>query len=258
MKRFISVMAGAALALSGSLVLAATPLPPELGGGGYVPPDATANKVEQGVAKNLTKLAAAVTKCHQKGVGNQFKAKPSGVAACTSAAVGKYNAGTAKLGGVPCIDGPTQVSTGTTVAGLVPAFDPTLWCDGSVALDGEMGGGFVPTDSTVNKTEQSVSKILIKHVGAVSKCALKAVGNLFKGKPDGYTACEAAARTKADASVAKIQAAINALNPGDCLKGANAPSAPGPNNDLLDVVTGLTLSFNGTIFCASPSGAFLN
>jgi hypothetical protein len=252
MKRFMSVMAGAALALSGSLALAATPLPASLGGNGFVPPDATSNKVEQGVAKNLTKLAAAVTKCHQKGVGNQLKNKPSGVAACDSAALGKYNAGTAKLTGVPCIDPPTQQSTGVNVAGLVPSFDPTLWCDGSTPLDGEMGGGFVPADSTVNKTEQSVSKILIKHVGAVSKCALKGVGNLFKNKPDGAQACIDAARAKADASVAKIQSAINALTPSNCLKAENAPSG------LLDVVTALTLSFNGTIFCASPSGAFLN
>jgi hypothetical protein len=257
MKRFISVMAGAAVALSGSLALAATPLPPSLGGGGFVPPDATANKVEQGVAKALTKLAAAVTKCHQKGVGNQIKAKPSGVSACDAAAIAKYNAGTAKLTGVPCIDPPTQQATGTNVAGLVPGFDPVLWCDGMTPLDGEMGGGFIP-DAADNKTEQAVSKILIKHVGAVSKCALKGVGNLFKGKPDGAQACIDAARTKANASVAKIQAAINGLTPGDCLKGANAPDAPGASNDLLDLVTDLTLSFNGTIFCASPSGAFLN
>lgn len=257
MKRFISVMAGAALALSGSLALAGTPLPPDLGGGGFVPPDATSNKVEQGVAKNLTKLAAATTKCHQKGVGNQLKAKPSGATACDAAAKAKYDAGTAKLAGVACISPASQVTLGTTVAGLVPGFDPVLWCDGVTPLDGEMGGGFVP-DATDNKTEQAVSKILIKHVGAASKCALKGVGNLVKAKPDGVAACIAAARTKADASVAKIQTAINGLTPGDCLKGANAPTAPGANNDLLDLVTQLTLSFNGTIFCASPSGAFLN
>jgi hypothetical protein len=256
MKRFISVMAGAAVALSGSLALAATPLPPSLGGGGYVPPDATANKVEQGVAKNLTKLAAAVTKCHQKGVGNVMKAKPAGVATCTSAAQGKYNATAAKLSGVPCIDAAAQASLGTTVGGLVPSFDPVLWCDGSVALGPEFGGGgpqgFVP-DAADNKTEQAVSKILIKHVGAVSKCALKGVGNLFKAKPDGAQACIDAARLKANASVAKIQAAINGLTPSDCLKMGNAPDPA-----LLDLVTQLTLSFNGSIFCASPSGAFLN
>jgi hypothetical protein len=252
MKRFISVMAGAAVALSGSLVLAATPLPPSLGGAGYVPPDATANKVEQGVAKNLTKLAAAVTKCHQKGVGNQIKAKPSGVTACDNAAIGKYNAGITKLQGVPCIDTASQTNVGVTVAGLVPSFDPVLWCDGVTPLDGEMGGGFIP-DAADNKTEQGVSKILIKHVGAVSKCALKGVGNLFKGKPDGAQACIDAARVKANASVAKLQTAINGLTPADCLKMSNSP-----NPDLLDLVTALTLSFNGTIFCASPSGAFLN
>lgn len=255
MKRFTSVMAGAALALSGSLALAATPLPPSItNSGGWVPPDATSNKVEQGVAKALVKLAAAVTKCHQKGVGNNIKLKPSGVTACTNAALAKYNAGTAKLSGVPCIDAAAQQATGATVAGLVPSFDPVTFCDDStgVPLDGEFAGGFVP-DKIDNKVEQGVSKILIKHVSSVSKCALKAVGALFKGKPEAGQACIDAARVKADAAVAKIQAGIDALTPADCLKMSNSP-----NPDLLDLVTQLTLSFNGTIFCASPSGAFLD
>lgn len=255
MKRFITVMAGAALALSSSMALAATPLPPEFGGGGYVPPDATSNKVEQGAAKNLTKLASAVTKCHGKGVGNLLKAKPDGTPTCNATAINKYNASALKLTGVPCITPAAQTSLGLTVAGLVGTFDPILWCDGVTpipATPGGLQGGFVP-DATDNKTEQSTSKVLIKHVGAVSKCALKGVGNLIKAKPDGVTTCITTARTKADASIAKLQTAINTLTPADCLKGANAAS---PN--LLDLVTALTLSFNSDLFCASPSGAFLN
>ncbi len=255
MKRFITVMAGAALALSGSIALAGTPLPPAFGGGGFVPPDATSNKVEQGAAKNLTKLAGAVTKCHQKGVGNLLKAKPDGTPACNAGAVNKYNATTLKLTGVACISPAAQASLGITVAGIVGTFDPTLWCDGVTpipATPGGLQGGFVP-DATDNKTEQGVSKVIIKHVGAVSKCALKGVGNLVKAKPDGVTACITSARTKADASIAKLQAAINTLTPADCLQGANAASPV-----LLDVVTALTLGFNGDLFCASPSGAFLN
>jgi hypothetical protein len=248
-------MAGAALALSGSIALAGTPLPPSLGGGGFVPPDATSNKVEQGAAKNLTKLAGAVTKCHQKGVGNLIKAKPDGTPNCNATAINKYNASALKLTGVACISPSAQASLGANVAGLVGTFDPTLWCDGVTPIPstpGGLQGGFVP-DATDNKTEQAVSKALIKHVGAVSKCALKGVGNLFKNKPDGATACISAARVKADASIAKLQTAINGLTPSDCLKGANAP-----NPELLNLVTALTLSFNSSLFCASPSGAFLN
>jgi len=241
MIRFGALVAG--LTLASSMAFAGTPLP--FGPGGFVPPDSTTTKVELGVAKNLGKLSAAISKCHAKGAGNVFKLKPSGVAACDGLAVTKYNAGTAKLVGVACVDPTAQTALGGTVAGLVQSFDSTIWCAGTTPLGAEFAGGFVAPDSNTLKAEALTAGTLIKHSGAIQKCSSKGVSNLTKAKPDGYAACAALATTKTNASLAKIAATAPA-----CLTSSPLATAA--------TVEGLTLSFNPAVLCASPSGAFLN
>jgi hypothetical protein len=253
MIRFGAVLAGVTLA--SGMAFAGTQLPAGYGGG-FVPPTANDLKVELGVAKNLNKLAAAVSKCHTKGVGNVIKLKPAGVVACTNSAVGKYNLLIPKLVGAACINSSAQTSIGANVAGLVASFDSTIWCDGSTPLSGpDFQGGFVPpaAPSPSFKAESLISGTLIKHTGAVAKCVAKGVGNITKSLslPDGgLNTClndplkGAAAKTAA--SLAKITGVPS------CYTGpTDLPS-------LESLVTGLTLSFNSPVLCASPSGAFIN
>jgi hypothetical protein len=247
--RISAVLAGVTFA--SGLAFAGTPLPGGYGGG-FLPPDKTALKVELGVAKNLNKLAAAVSKCHSKGVGNVVKAKPDGVADCVTKAVGKYNLTAGKLVGPACIDNAAQTALGGNVAGLVASFDPTIFCDGSTPLPGAFSGGFLPPTSDSLKAESLVAGTLIKHTGAVAKCVSKGVTNITKSVslPDGgLNTCLndplKGANAKTAASLAKI---------------ANVPSCyTGPTDlpSLQALVTGLTLSFNGPVLCASPSGAFV-
>ena len=252
MTRFGALIAG--LALAGGMAHAGTPLPAGYGGG-FLPPTATDSKTELKVSKNLSKLSGSVNKCHTKGVTNVLKSKPDGVAACDLNAFNKYviTANKLALTAAACINGPAQAALGGTVAGLVASFDPTIWCDGTTPLPAGFAGGFQPTTAATFKAESLVAKALIKHSAAVTKCASKGVTNLVKGAgvggPDGgLNVClndpAKGATTKTNASLAKI------VGIPTCL--ATNPLA------TANTVTALTLAFNPQVFCASPSGAFLN
>src|SRR5262245_14651747 len=111
MRRTLSAALG--FLLTGSFALAGTPL----GGddGGFIAPDKTTLKCEDGVGKAASKLAGAVFKCQIKQADSSLKLGSSqDDDACEGIAVGKYNAAVLKLTGCPpCLD--TGMIRDTTV-----------------------------------------------------------------------------------------------------------------------------------------------
>src|SRR5215472_16321865 len=102
MRRTLSAALG--LLLTGSFALAGRPL----GGdnGGFIAPDKTTLKCEDGVGKAASKLAGAVFKCQIKQADSSLKLGSSqDDDPCEGIAKGKYNATVGKIAGCPpCLD----------------------------------------------------------------------------------------------------------------------------------------------------------
>ena len=140
MKKIFGSLAVLAVTLTAGAALAATyvtgPLPGEFGGG-QIPADPKVFKNEQAVQTEATKLVSALSKCYSKGAKNYSAGKATNVSACIGTgnpagkgAWDKYNAKIAKIAakapGIPgCLD---AVVLGATLNGLVPSFNPIIYC----------------------------------------------------------------------------------------------------------------------------------
>jgi hypothetical protein len=128
----LAVTAAASAAFAGTYV--SGPLPAgTFGSGAFVAADSNTFKAEQKVAGELSKLAAALSKCYSKGAKNFSVGKADGVAACIGTfnaagkgATDKYAGKIAKITGIPsCLN---TSSAGNSVASIVKAFNPIVLC----------------------------------------------------------------------------------------------------------------------------------
>lgn len=139
MKRILGAVTALAVTAAAGVAIAAysggVPLPAEFGGG-QLPASQDDFKAEQAVAGELSKLAAAVAKCNNKGAKNVSNGKPSGVTACVGTfnpankgATDKYAAKIAKINAktpIPsCLNASLQ---GSIVATLTAGFNPIVYC----------------------------------------------------------------------------------------------------------------------------------
>lgn len=118
------------------------------------------------------------------------------------------------------------------------------------ALPTEFGGGYIPPDPAVLKNIQKASKEGAKLSASVEKCYSKGAANFSKGKATGVQAC------------------LNDLNSGVLIKYAakiqsinqKAPGLPPCHNYVGDgvLIAGLVKGFNPSVYCQSPSGAFVD
>ena len=117
-------------------------------------------------------------------------------------------------------------------------------------LPSEFGGGFIPSDPAVLKNVQKASKEGAKLAASVEKCYSKGAANYSKNKPTGVQAC------------------LNDLSKGVLIKyaakiqgiAAKAPGLPPCHNYIADgaLIAGLVKGFNPSVYCQSPSGAFID
>ena len=117
-------------------------------------------------------------------------------------------------------------------------------------LPSEFGGGFIPPDPAILKNVQKASKEGAKLAASVEKCYSKGAANYSKNKPTGVSAC------------------LNDLSKGVLIKYAakiqgiatKAPGLPPCHNYLADgaLIAGLVKGFNPSVYCQSPSGAFVD
>jgi hypothetical protein len=243
MRRTLSAALG--LLLTGSFALAGTPL----GGddGGFIAPDKTTLKCEDGVGKAASKLAGAVFKCQIKQADSSLKLGSSqDDDACEATAIGKYNATVGKLTGCPpCLNpGAIRDNTVSQINGLA---NGALYCAGSTPFGGDDMGN-IPPDKTTAKCEDTAVKAVSKLTGAIAKCHAKQADTSFKlGSSQDDDTCETAAGTKFTAATSKLTAA--ACPAAGCLI-TLLPTIGGLAEPMID-------GMNGATYCASPSGAFL-
>ncbi len=211
---------------------------------GCVPPDKSPAKCEDGIAKDAAKLSLALFKCHLKASAAGLKVQPFDEEGCETAALGKY---TLKIGLLQAC--PACLNTGAVRDGVTNQVDgmagATIYCDsesGALLADGD-DGGWVPADKTTAKCEDGATKALAKLVGAVVKCHTKLADAKVKAQPFDEEGCETAAVGKFDAARLKLTGCPACLAP--LLPGLGVATAGGLDGQ------------NAQIYCASPSGAFI-
>ncbi|MBY0275561.1 hypothetical protein K2Z84_09470 [Candidatus Binatia bacterium] len=117
-------------------------------------------------------------------------------------------------------------------------------------LPTEFGGGYVPPDPAILKNVQKASKEGAKLAASVEKCYSKGAANYSKGKATGVETC----LNDLDKGVLiKYAAKIQSIN-------QKAPGLPPCHNYVGDglLIAGLVKGFNGSTYCQSPSGAFVD
>ena len=126
---------------------------------------------------------------------------------------------------------------------IVDAQSGAVYCSGSTAFGTDDGSAKIPPDKATAKCENKVATKLAKLVGAITACHVKAAKVAFKTKitTDQNTdqSCEDAAKA---AFTKTSTTGCTCVKLTDIANGTEA---------LLDVS-------NEAIFCASPSGAFVD
>jgi hypothetical protein len=241
-KHLLVVVVGLAAAIGAGAARAGTPF----GGDdtGFVPPDLGTLKCESSVTKNAAKLTLAVSLCHIKAADAGVKGKTFDEDTCQSAARGKFDAANLKLTCPSCVD---SKAIGDNVESMLDtAANAGIYCDTTSGTPfGGDDAGDVPASKAAEKCQNLTAKQLALLVGTVSKCHNKLAAQALKGKSfDEEVACENPAVSKFNAFTAKLTNCPSCLSA--LLAGLGQAVADGVDAQL------------GTIYCQSPSGAFLN
>jgi hypothetical protein len=235
--RIVALSTGVALAAGIAVAIAGTPF----GGDdtGTIPSDAPKGpitKCENGVGKAVGKLVGALGKCTASRATGKF-ADDSAEDTCEGAALAKFNA-TKSAGCGACTNIP---ATGTGVVALTDANNNTVYCTATGTPFGGDDSGNIPSDAPkgpITKCENGVNKAVGKLAASLLKChASQASGKL--ADPSAEDACESAALTK-----------FGTTKTAGCDPCTNLAA-------LGAFVEGQVDGANSGIYCASPSGAFL-
>src|SRR5262245_38332625 len=180
---------------------------------GCVPQSKDAGKCEDGIAKGVGKLVAAVVKCHAKQADAAFKGTPLDDEACETSgpksAAGKFDAAIAKLTTCP----PEAIATANGIKGALLTGPQSLdvqnavfYCDAAsgTPIDAGDDTGFVPATKDALKCADGVGKSFGKLWGALSKCTTKAADSGLAGKPFDENTCRTVALGKFDATSTKL------------------------------------------------------
>jgi hypothetical protein len=214
-----------------SAVATSTPTSEE---GGVIPSDKATLACAGKAAANLSKLGAALTKCHLKAATAAFKAKAFDLAACASKAIAAYDAKVLAIKKCPACVAANAADVRNAVHGFLAARNGDLFCSGTTPLGGGITG-FVPPDKDGLGCAAKLATAGAKLAGAVVKCHVKAAATAFKGKPFDVQACEDAAAAKYDKTASGVKKCPA------CTVGA-API-------LRDAIEALQDGRNGGVYC---------
>ncbi|HLK10540.1 MAG TPA: hypothetical protein VKW76_04115 [Candidatus Binatia bacterium] len=214
----------------------------------------------------IAKAVGAVIKCHAKQEAAAFstangKPKTFDEETCESTAITAFTtaaqaAQTKAAGACSCV----QV---TTIAGLIGSVldgsNSLAFCEGSTAIDpsGDDTGTFDPTDATGSKAMQKVGGCISKLVKGWEKChatfAKGVLGGKLQTNDPGNTdeICEGDGdNSNPKGAIEQFNACLGKLTGVPACVTANVPSILGLTKTQLD-------GANGLVYCASPSGAFV-
>jgi hypothetical protein len=223
---------------------------------GFVPPAKSATaKCETGASKVAAKLAVCIAKCHDRRAAGKL-IDDTAEDACEKGLAGKSCAASfavaiAKLKGCPaCISGTTMATLAMTTEAVLDANNGSVYCDR--ASNQPFGGddtGFVPPPkSATAKCETGASKAAAKLVACIFKCHDRRASGKLKDATH-EEECETtddskSCRAKFVEAVGKLKACPTCINP------TSMAALEGMTEAVFD-------ANNGSLYCASPSGAFV-
>ena len=222
---------------------------------GWAPPDVPSGpttRCETSVVKNLSRFSDCTSKCHIRLALEKFA--PGGEESCEGDCLSKYDKQASvilgKPGGCPpCLAASPQVGLAGHVLNQLETANGMTYCAGSTPFGGD-DTGFVPPDlphGATARCEISVAMNLSRLSECVSKCHVRL--GLGEFAPGGEDSCDGDCEFKY-----LKQASLILGKPGGC-----PPCITGsPQESLgLQLMTQLDAR-NGSIYCASPSGAFID
>ena len=259
----------AAVALTAGIALA-TPLPdPPFSNGGFVPPDRLVYKQETSVSKVLTKYATKTAKCDYNAVLNlQLAYEPNNAskipemqqkwADCRALVAARYVLERDKIlsrGTPACLDQAGIDAIRAQIDAEFPPLQAIVFCDGDAAAPDPVTFLNIPDFKNEANGEADVAKLVIR-LGSLSwKCYLKAVtyAQKFGGTipPEIMTRVDRCFEKVDLKGMDKVSEFDQTQKLPDCLPLVDA-------QNLVTSTIALAGQFTDEIFCASPSGAFLD
>jgi hypothetical protein len=224
---------------------------------GFIPPPAAA-KCEAGAAKAWGKLIACISKCHtSRAIGKL--ADDTSEDSCEKTLVGKscvakFAASIAKLTGCPsCINGTTMANLAGLTENLLDGNNSMIYCDTSsgTPFGGDDTGDIPPPGSAIEKCEvQKIAKAAANLAACQWKCHKKrASGTLADETAE--EGCELPVGASAASCTHTFFRTVIPHSAGcaSCTAGNRQP--------LANLIHSMIDGNNGTVYCASPSGAFV-
>jgi hypothetical protein len=213
---------------------------------GFAPPDRATASCEDGLARALSKLSAAIVGCHVRAGDAASKDKPFDEEVCEQTARASYDATSAKLKGCPpCLDATVRTTLADQTEATLDSRDGEIHCGGSVPIDDD--DGFVPPDKSSRKCEDAAAKSFAKLFACVTRCHTKTADLTLKGKPFDEEACETtdpkkSCRAKYDARATRLLGSSPPICPSCLGAGEQARLADEAERDVDSV--------RGSIYCA--------
>ena len=210
----------------------------KLGGGitGAAPPNKDSAQCEGKVAKAGARTIVKLTGCHVKAAKAVAKGKTFDEESCEQSILGAFGATTSGPGCPSCLSN----LKGSVVEQFVDQTAFVKFCGGTAALGDSDDNGTVPADAKAVKCETKVAIASGIHAAAITNCNAALAKQLFKGKTFDTARCEAKATSR-----------LMATKTTDCPSCIRLEAIDSFQKFLLHANAGL-------VFCASPSGAFID
>jgi hypothetical protein len=254
--RIVVLNIGVALAVGYAVALAGIPFGGDDTGIIPDPSHKLTLKCESTISKALRKAVACIGKCHVSRSSGKL-ADDFAEEICEAfndegtSCLQKFQASAAKAqskdttGGCGCVD-PSTVAT-TIESDLDASINGFVYCDttSGTPFGGDDSGDLPVANSAVAKCEDTINKLVGKAIACIIKCHnRRAAGKLADDFAEDNCESNNAGKScleKFGASVGKLRGCPNCLL----------------LSSLMEDIEGLTDNSNGLIYCASPSGAFL-
>jgi len=209
---------------------------------GFVPPDATAARCEDGVARRVARFVGELIRCETRAADLAVQTLRFDEEGCEARARRRYVTAIGQFLGPPCPPCLKTADVGGAEAtrALIEASVRLVYCSGTTAL-GADDPGYVPPDTGTAGCEGGVARHVAKLVAGLVHCHVRSADAPLSGAIFHEEACEDAAAERYTAGTAQLAGCPACLHPGTVGVLARA----------------VVESNNGDVYCASPGGAFL-
>jgi hypothetical protein len=218
---------------------------------GFVPPSAPVKRCEEAMNAVAFRLKVCIAGCHDDAAKAGAAGQPFDDEPCEQSCRVDYDLKAGRAGGSrdscpACLDAAGRSALGDRAAAFADGLAGPVYCAGTVPFDET--GGFVPPDRDTLRCVRLVAHSVSSLLKGFRKCHFHAARLAFRGEPFDEEACE-------QRSTAKFARRRDKL----VLKGACPACLDAAGQDAIaDQVETYAEDVNGAIYCASPSGAFLD